>query len=149
MMPDLLVIDGGKGQVTQARKVLEELEVQGITVIGIAKGPSRKPGLETLVMNDTKTSRMLEADSPALHLLQHVRDEAHRFAIEAHRLSRSKVRRKSPLENIPGIGAKKRHVLIQYFGGSQGVKKAGVSDLMRVPGISKDLARKIFDSMNA
>jgi excinuclease ABC subunit C len=92
---------------------------------------------------------MLESDSPALHLLQHVRDEAHRFAIEAHRLARSKTRRKSTLETIPGIGAKRRHILIQYFGGSQGIKKAGISDLMRVPGISKDLARKIFDSMNA
>jgi excinuclease ABC subunit C len=148
-MPDLLVIDGGKGQVTQASKVLAELEIQGITVIGIAKGPSRKPGLETLVMNGMQSTRMLESDSPALHLLQHVRDEAHRFAIEAHRLARSKTRRKSTLETIPGIGAKRRHILIQYFGGSQGIKKAGISDLMRVPGISKDLARKIFDSMNA
>jgi excinuclease ABC subunit C len=149
MLPDLLVIDGGKGQVTQANKVLRELEVQGITVIGIAKGPSRKPGLETIVMHDTKSTRVLESDSPALHLLQHVRDEAHRFAIEAHRLARSKVRRKSPLETIPGIGSKRRHLLIQYFGGSQGIKKAGISDLIRVPGISKDLARKIFENMNA
>ncbi len=115
-MPEVLVVDGGKGQVTQAEDVLKSLEIKNVLVVGIAKGPSRKPGLETLVMTDRSKVKRLDTDSPALQLLQYIRDEAHRFAIEAHRLARSKHRKKSPLEAIDGIGAKKRHQLIQHFG---------------------------------
>ena len=147
-MPEVLVVDGGKGQVTQAENVLKSLEIKTILVVGIAKGPSRKPGLETLVMTDRSKVKRLDTDSPALQLLQYIRDEAHRFAIEAHRLARSKQRKKSPLESVDGIGAKKRHQLIQYFGGIHGINRAGVSDLCKVPGISRNLAQRIYDALN-
>ena len=147
-MPEVLVVDGGKGQVTQAEDVLKSLEIKNVLVVGIAKGPSRKPGLETLVMTDRSRVKRLDADSPALQLLQYIRDEAHRFAIEAHRLARSKHRKKSPLEAVDGIGAKKRHQLIQHFGGIHGINRAGVSDLCKVPGISRNLAQRIYDALN-
>lgn len=147
-MPEVLVVDGGKGQVTQAEDVLKSLEIKNVLVVGIAKGPSRKPGLETLVMTDRSKVKRLDTDSPALQLLQYIRDEAHRFAIEAHRLARSKQRKKSPLESVDGIGAKKRHQLIQYFGGIHGINRAGVSDLCKVPGISRSLAQRIYDALN-
>jgi excinuclease ABC subunit C len=147
-MPEVLVVDGGKGQVTQAESVLKSLDIKTILVVGIAKGPSRKPGLETLVMTDRSKVKRLNTDSPALQLLQYIRDEAHRFAIEAHRLARSKHRKKSPLEAVDGVGAKKRHQLIQYFGGIHGINRAGVSDLCKVPGISRSLAQRIYDALN-
>ena len=124
------------------------LEIKTILVVGIAKGPSRKPGLETLVMTGRSKVKRLDTDSPALQLLQYIRDEAHRFAIEAHRLARSKQRKKSPLEAVDGIGAKKRHQLIQHFGGIHGINRAGVSDLCKVPGISRNLAQRIYDALN-
>lgn len=147
-MPDILLIDGGKGQVAQAVDVLAELQLDDITVIGIAKGTTRKPGLETLLLHDGRHERRLASDSPALHLLQHVRDEAHRFAIEAHRRSRSNARKRSPLEQIEGVGAKRRQRLMQHFGGLQGISRAGVDDLQRVPGISRALAQRIYDVMH-
>lgn len=147
-MPDILLIDGGKGQVAQAVAVLEELQVDDITVIGIAKGTTRKPGLETLLLHDGRREIRLAPDSPALHLLQYVRDEAHRFAIEAHRRSRTRNRSRSPLEQIAGIGAKRRQKLMQHFGGMQGLGRAGVDDLQRVPGISRELAQRIYDVMH-
>ncbi|MGE0486917.1 MAG: excinuclease ABC subunit UvrC [Gammaproteobacteria bacterium] len=147
-MPDILLIDGGKGQVAQAVDVLAELQVDDITVIGIAKGTTRKPGLETLLLHDGAVEHRLAPDSPALHLLQHVRDEAHRFAIEAHRRSRTRSRSRSPLEQIAGIGAKRRQRLIQQFGGLQGIARAGVDDLQRVPGISRELAQRIYDVLH-
>ena len=147
-MPDVLLIDGGKGQVAQAVAVLEELQVAGITVVGIAKGTTRKPGLETLLLHDGSREMRLAPDSPALHLLQYVRDEAHRFAIEAHRRARARSRNSSPLEQIAGIGAKRRQKLIQHFGGLQGLSRAGVDDLQRVPGISRALAQRIHDVMH-
>ena len=147
-MPDVLLIDGGKGQVAQAVAVLEELQVAGITVVGIAKGTTRKPGLETLLLHDGSREMRLAPDSPALHLLQYVRDEAHRFAIEAHRRARARSRSSSPLEQIAGIGAKRRQKLIQHFGGLQGLSRAGVDDLQRVPGISRELAQRIHDVMH-
>ena len=146
-LPDILLIDGGKGQVAQALSVLAEVQIDGITVIGIAKGTTRKPGLETLIVHDGTRELRLAPDSPALHLLQHVRDEAHRFAIEAHRRSRGRARRASPLERISGIGAKRRQRLIQHFGGLQGIARAGVDDLQRVPGISRELAQRIHDEL--
>ena len=147
-LPDIVLIDGGKGQTNQALKVMQELQISDITVIGIAKGTTRKPGLETLILSDGRREYRLPPNSPALLLLQHVRDEAHRFAIEAHRRSRSNNRSRSPLEQIEGIGAKRRQRLIQHFGGLQGVSRAGVDDLRRVPGISQELAQRIYDVMH-
>ena len=147
-MPDILLIDGGKGQATQALDVLKDLQIDEVMVIGIAKGTTRKPGLETLLLNDGLREYRLAPDSAALHLLQHVRDEAHRFAIEAHRRSRANNRNRSPLEEISGIGAKRRQRLMQHFGGLQGVGRAGIDDLRRVPGISRELAQRIYDLMH-
>lgn len=147
-LPDVLLLDGGKGQVSRALAIFEELQVAGVFVLGIAKGSSRKPGLETLIVQDGKTSITLSPDSPALHLIQNIRDEAHRFAITGHRAQRGKARKTSRLESIEGVGAKRRQQLISYFGGLQGVARAGVDELARVPGINKNLARRIYDSLH-
>jgi len=147
-LPDVVVIDGGPGQVAQALAVLAELQLDEVSVIGIAKGTTRKPGLETLLVHDGQTELRLAPDSPALHLLQHIRDEAHRFAITAHRRARGQARRHSPLERIEGVGAKRRQRLMQQFGGLQGVSRAGVEDLARIPGISHELAQRIYDALH-
>jgi excinuclease ABC subunit C len=146
-MPDVLLIDGGSGQVSQALAVLAELQIDEVTVVGVAKGTSRKPGLEHLILDDGRGERSLPKDSPALHLIQQIRDEAHRFAITAHRAARARARRRSPLEAVPGIGAKRRQRVIQHFGGLQGVARASVDDLQKVPGISRQLAQQIFDAL--
>ncbi len=143
-LPDLVLIDGGKGQVARAREVLWELQAQAVLIIGVAKGPDRRPGLETLIPAEGDPS-YLAPDSPALHLLQEIRDEAHRFAITGHRKRRAKAANTSPLEEIAGIGAKRRQQLLTHFGGLQGVMRAGVEDLAGVPGIHRQLARKIYD----
>lgn len=143
-LPDLLVIDGGKGQLQQAETVLAELGVEHVRLLGIAKGISRKAGQETLILGGTHDELALPAESPALHVLQHIRDEAHRFAITAHRQRRGKARTQSQLEAIPGVGPKKRRELLNHFGGQQEVKKASVEDLQRVPGISLQLAEAIY-----
>lgn len=148
VMPELLLIDGGKGQVSQAHTVLDELDITSVTVVGVAKGPSRKAGLETLVLSDGHDTMNLSADNPALHLIQQVRDEAHRFAITGHRRQREKKRGISTLEQIEGVGSKRRQTLIKHFGGLQGVNKAGVEDLAKVPGISQQLARKIYQALH-
>ena len=148
ILPDLILIDGGKGQVAQALEVLGELQIDHVAVVGIAKGVTRKPGLEKLMLHDGQREYRLAADSVALHLLQHVRDEAHRFAIEAHRRSRANARNRSPLEQIAGVGAKRRQRLIQHFGGMQGIGRAGIDDLRRVPGISRELAQRIYDVLH-
>ena len=147
--PDILLIDGGKGQLRQAEKVLEELQVIGVILIGVAKGPSRKPGLEQLILSGHSTPIILPPDSPALHLIQQVRDEAHRFAITGHRQRRAKARRTSSLEGIPGLGPKRRQQLLRQFGGLQEVARAGVEDLIRVKGISRQLAQSIYDAFHA
>ncbi len=147
-LPDIILIDGGKGQVMQAVDVLAELQITDVQVIGIAKGTTRKPGLETLLLHDGTEERRLPPDSPALHLLQHVRDEAHRFAIAAHRRARGNARKGSPLEQVAGIGAKRRKSLMQHFGGLQGIARAGVDDLIRIPGINRELAQRIYDVMH-
>ncbi len=146
--PDLLLIDGGKGQITEAREVLAELNLSDLPILGIAKGPERRPGEETLFLVGRAGEVVLSADSPALHLLQQVRDEAHRFAITGHRARRAKARNTSSLEEIPGLGAKRRQKILQQFGGLQEVKRAGVEDLASVDGISKSLAQKIYDSFH-
>jgi excinuclease ABC subunit C len=142
--PDLLVIDGGKGQVAVAVDVLAEQGLHDTRLIGIAKGPGRKPGEEDIVFPDRDDVLNLPPDHPGLHLLQQIRDEAHRFAIQGHRARRAKARTTSTLQEIEGIGAKKRQALLAHFGGLKGVQAAGIDDLARVPGISRALAERIF-----
>lgn len=141
--PDLLLIDGGKGQLATACDALQELGVKGVVTIGVAKGKERKAGWERLFRPGESRPVMLSPDSPALHLVQVIRDEAHRFAITGHRRRRAKARVTSTLEEIPGIGDKKRRALLKHFGGLQGVEKAGVDDLSRVDGINRKLAERI------
>lgn len=143
-LPDILMIDGGKGQLSQAKQVIEELQLQGITLIGLAKGSTRKAGFETLVMDDAE--KVLDSQHPALHLLQQIRDEAHRFAVTGHKQRRDKQRRTSLLEAIPGIGAKRRRELLRFFGGQQEIARAGVEELQQVPGINETLAQAIRDA---
>jgi excinuclease ABC subunit C len=142
--PDLILIDGGRGQLAAAEKVFEELQVPGIQLLAVAKGPERKPGMEQLFLSGAEGPTILAADSPALHLIQQIRDEAHRFAITGHRQRRAKSRTRSSLETIPGVGAKRRQNLLKHLGGMQEVARAGVADLARVPGISPELARRIY-----
>ncbi len=143
-IPDILFIDGGKGQLHEAQKVLEELQVSDVILIGIAKGPQRKAGAETMFVAGDETPIELAPDSSASHLIQQIRDEAHRFAITAHRARRAKARTSSPLEGVEGIGPKRRRALLQHFGGIQGIERAGVEDLSSVPGISRDLAQRVY-----
>lgn len=148
-MPDILFIDGGKGQVAQAMSVLEELQVNGIEVIGIAKGSTRKAGFETLINGATKKERHLPPDSRALHLIQQIRDEAHRFAITGHRGRRDKARQRSLLEDIPGVGSKRKRELLRHFGSAQGVENANVEELKKLSGISAKLAQQIYDHLHS
>lgn len=147
-LPDILFIDGGKGQMSEAVKVLQELQITEVTLIGVAKGPERKAGEETLFLSGDDDPIILPPDSPALHLIQQIRDEAHRFAITGHRQRRAKARSQSPLEGIPGVGPKRRRDLLKQFGGWQEVARAGVDDLAKVSGISRDLAQKIYDALH-
>lgn len=144
-LPDLIIIDGGKGQIEVATEALNELQLSHIPVLGVAKGPARKAGLEKLILAYDNKTLNCGADAPALHLIQHIRDEAHRFAISAHRQRRKKKRARSRLEEIAGIGNKRRQNLLRHFGGLQGVAKAGVDELAMAPGVNKGLARKIYD----
>ncbi len=144
-LPDMLLIDGGKGQVGVAAQVLEELQVEGVKLVGVAKGRERKPGKEQLFLSGSGRPTILPADSAALHLIQQIRDEAHRFAITGHRLRRGKARTESRLERIPGVGDRRRQALLKNFGGLREVARAGVEDLAKVPGISPALAQRIYD----
>jgi len=146
--PDLLVIDGGRGQVAVAAEVLAEQGLHDTRLIGIAKGPERKPGQEDIVFPDRHEPLNLPADHPGLHLLQQIRDEAHRFAIQGHRARRGKARTTSTLQEISGIGARRRQALLAHFGGIRGVHAASVDDLARVPGISRALAERIFSELH-
>jgi excinuclease ABC subunit C len=148
VLPDILVIDGGKGQLGVAKKVLAELGVNQVIILGIAKGTTRKAGFETLVLESGK-EKVLNSDSPALHLLQEIRDEAHRFAITGHKQRRDKKRKTSTLEGIPGVGAKRRRELLRHFGGIQEVKSASVDDLTKVAGISKKTAEDIYSALHS
>lgn len=147
-LPDLLLIDGGKGQLNQAQKVLEDLNLPQVTLIGVAKGSDRKVGMEQIFFPSEAIARRLEEDSPGLHLIQAIRDEAHRFAITGHRGKRDKKRKTSTLEGIAGVGAKRRKALIQHFGGIQGIQRAGVADLKQVEGINEKLAETIYDFLH-
>ena len=147
-LPELLLIDGGKGQLSSARKVMEELQISEILLVGVSKGPARKAGMEILHIPSQGRELDLPPDSPALHLIQQIRDEAHRFAITGHRQRRARARNVSPLEGIPGVGPRRRQQLLKHFGGLQEVARAGVEDLGKVAGISRDLAQKIYDTFH-
>lgn len=144
-IPDLVVIDGGKGQAARARQVLEELGLDAIPVMGVAKGPGRRSGYETFILGDRQVRP--GPHHPASHLIQQVRDEAHRFAIQAHRRRRQKSAQASPLERIPGVGPKRRQKLLEHFGGLQGLSRASVDELARLPGISRKLAERIAEDL--
>ena len=143
-LPDICFIDGGIGQVNIALKVMEELQISTVQIIGVSKGKERKPGEETIIMDYGKTKINLEKNSLALHLIQQIRDEAHRFAIAGHRKRRDKSRFKSPLEEIPGLGPKRKQILLKHFGGLQGLVKAGEDEIKKIPGINKTLAEAIY-----
>ena len=147
-LPDVIIVDGGLGQLRQARELAADLQLTDVVLLGVAKGPTRKAGLETLYLDFDNQAKYLAHDSKALHLIQQVRDEAHRFAITGHRKKRAKAKNQSILETIPGIGAKRRQTLLKHFGGMQGVRGAGVDDLSKVPGISAELAREIYDAIH-
>jgi excinuclease ABC subunit C len=148
-MPDVLFIDGGPGQLARAIAVMQELGVSGARLVGVAKGQDRKPGRESLYLADRTDPLRLPPSSPALHLIQQLRDEAHRFAITGHRARRQKARTRSPLEDIPGLGPKKRRELLKQFGGLQALTRAGIDDLQRVRGISRQLAEAIYERFHA
>lgn len=143
-VPDVLFIDGGQGQLNAALEALEELEIAELRVVAIAKGPTRKPGLEELILPEQDQSLRLPPDSPALHLIQRIRDEAHRFAITGHRGRRDKARLSSGLDEVEGLGPARRRALLRAFGGLAQIRRAGVDDLARVEGVSRTLAERIY-----
>ncbi|MFT4924885.1 MAG: excinuclease ABC subunit C [Phenylobacterium sp.] len=148
-IPDVIFIDGGKGQLARAETYFADwTHSKTPMLIGVAKGTSRKPGLETLIFQGGMREVSLPADSPALHLIQHIRDEAHRFAISGHRNKRAKVKNTSTLQQIDGIGPKRRQALLKYMGGLQGILNASVEELAKVPGISAQQAQNVFDSLH-
>lgn len=147
VLPDLLVIDGGPGQLNQAREVLTDLQVEGVQIVGIAKGTTRKPGLETIYLSD-HTEVAIPPNSGAMHLLQHIRDEAHRFAITGHRMRRGKARRQSELDGIAGVGPKRRRELLRHFGSVAALRGASREEIAKVPGVSRRLAEEIYATLH-
>ena len=148
-IPDLILIDGGRGQTGVASAVLRDLGLHQVSVVGVAKGPERKPGMEELILESEERSLELAPSHPGLHLIQQIRDEAHRFAVVGHRARRGKARTTSMLNEIPGIGAKRRQALIEHFGGLRGVQAAAIDDIAKVAGISRPLAERIYRHLHA
>lgn len=146
-MPDLIMIDGGQGQLGVAIEVACELGLN-VPLLGVAKGVSRKPGMEQLLMAGHEGAFRLNSDDPGLHLIQQIRDEAHRFAIEGHRARRARTRSVSTLEEISGVGAKRRQRLMARFGGLRGLIAASAEEMAQVDGISKELAKRIYDALH-
>ncbi len=146
--PDILFIDGGKGQVSQAQKALGELQLNDVMIVGVSKGPDRKAGMEKLILVEQEQPLDITSGASALLLIQHIRDEAHRFAITAHRQRRGKAKKESVLESIAGLGPKRRQSLLKQFGGLQGVSNAGVDALCSINGISRQLAQRIYDNFH-
>lgn len=146
--PDILFIDGGKGQVHEAQKALAELDINNVMIVGVSKGPDRKPGMEKLILVDQDQPIAVNPGAGGLLLIQHIRDEAHRFAITGHRQRLGKVKKHSVLESIEGLGPKRRQLLLKQFGGLQGVTQAGVDALSSIDGISRQLAQRIYDSFH-
>ncbi len=147
-VPDLVLVDGGRGQAGVARAVLAELGMNDVGVVGVAKGPQRKPGLEALVIEAENAALSLPPTHPGLHLVQQIRDEAHRFAVLGHRARRARTRTASALTQIPGIGAQRRQRLLAHFGGVREVQAAAVDQLMQVAGISRPLAERIYKALH-
>jgi excinuclease ABC subunit C len=147
-LPQLVLIDGGRGQLGRAQQVFADIGIKEVMLIGVAKGQGRKPGREKIYLSELDEPISMPRDSAALHLIQQIRDEAHRFAITAHRQRRGKAKRTSALESIRGLGPSRRKELLRQFGGLQGVRKAGVDDLVKVRGISRDLAQRIYDRLH-
>ena len=148
-LPDVLLVDGGKGQLAMAREVLQELAVSDLILLGVAKGATRKAGFDTLYLNDAAHEFTLKGDSPALHLIQQIRDEAHRFAITGHRARRGKTRRTSTLEGVAGLGPTRRRDLLKHFGGLQELSRASIDEIAKAPGISKKLAELIYANLHS
>ena len=146
--PDILFIDGGVGQVNEAQKALDDLEVKDVMIVGVSKGPDRKPGMEKIIMAGESNPLDFTPGASGLLLIQHIRDEAHRFAITGHRQRRGKAKKQSVLETIVGLGPKRRQLLLKQFGGLQGVSRAGVDALCSVDGISRQLAQRIYDTFH-
>ncbi len=143
--PDILFIDGGKGQVHEAQKALAELDINNVMIVGVSKGPDRKPGMEKLILVEQAQPIDISPGASGLLLIQHIRDEAHRFAITGHRQRRGKAKKQSLMETIPGLGPKRRQILLKQFGGLQGITQAGVDALCSVDGISRQLAQRIYE----
>jgi excinuclease ABC subunit C len=148
MWPDLILIDGGQGQLNVAQGVLEELGIADVAVVGIAKGPDRNAGRERFFVPG-RPPFSLDSRDPVLYFLQRLRDEAHRFAIDTHRAKRTKALGQSPLDEIAGIGASRKRALLHHFGSARAVARAGLGELERVAGISKTVAKKIYDHFHA
>jgi excinuclease ABC subunit C len=144
LWPDLVLIDGGQGQLTVAQQVFAELGVEDLPIVSIAKGPDRNAGRERFFAPG-RPPFSLEPRDPVLYFLQRLRDEAHRFAIGAHRAQRAKAIGRSPLDEIPGVGARRKHALLHHFGSARGVARAGLAEIERVAGISKTVAKKVYD----
>jgi len=143
LKPEVILLDGGKGQLGVAKSIMQDLGVVDILLVAVSKGPARKAGTETLFLDDGRVLDNIDRTNLGFHLIQQIRDEAHRFAIAGHRARRSKARLSSPIEEIEGVGSYKRRKLLVYFGGLEGVKKASIEDLLMVAGINRKLAEKI------
>jgi excinuclease ABC subunit C len=146
--PDVLLIDGGRGQINEVHAELEKLGFAGLKLVGVAKGPDRKPGQERLFVHGDDAPLAPGPDSPALRVIQRIRDEAHRFAITGHRKRRARRHNESILETVPGLGPAKRRALLRHFGGMQGLMRAGITDFEAVSGIGTTLARTLYDHLH-